>query len=69
MNLYAEITEIESSEIIDFIEELKLTFNDPEIPIPKLRKEGIGSYCNSALQYYLVDEYHPSSKQSKKKNA
>jgi hypothetical protein len=26
------------------------------LPFPKLRKQTIGSHCNSAFQYYLVDK-------------
>lgn len=29
---------------------------DPELPFPKLRKQTVGSHCNSAFQYYLVDK-------------
>lgn len=36
-------------------ENLLLTLCDPEMPFPKMRKEGIGMFCNSSFQFFLVD--------------
>lgn len=38
------------------IEEVRQTLLDPELPFPKLRKQSVGSHCNSAFQYFLVDK-------------
>ena len=38
------------------VQELQLALSDPELPFPKMRKEGVGAYCNSSFQFFLIDK-------------
>lgn len=37
------------------LEIIENQIRDPEIPFPRMRREGIAMHCNSSLQHALVD--------------
>jgi hypothetical protein len=52
--LVAELHGFEQADQV--VKEVTDSLIDPQLPFPKLRKQTIGSHCNSAFQYYLVDK-------------
>jgi hypothetical protein len=51
------IQELDGFELAgEVVKDIIDTLIDPELPFPKLRKQTVGSHCNSAFQYYLVDK-------------